>query len=72
MTIRHPAAETFAKACPLPFTTCQETKELYGYAKPILDTKAATSLLNQAGFRCQTPAFDVALGIMQCRADSLR
>lgn len=68
---RYPAAETFAKTCRLPLAVCPATKELYGYATPVLDVRAATRLLNSRGFYCQTPAFEAALHIMHERAEEL-
>jgi len=68
---RYPAAETFAETCTLPIVADPVTRELYGYAAPVLDERAATRLLNGAGIYCTTPAFEVAMDIMRERAESL-
>lgn len=52
-TTTYPRAEQLAKTMQLPLTSCQVTKELYGYSKPVLDTELARCILFRAGLLSQ-------------------
>lgn len=67
----YPKAEAHAAAMALPMTTCKVTRELYGYALPVLDVTRAAWLLASAGFYCGTPAHAAAIEILNARADAL-
>ena len=50
------AAERFAKTMALPVKACAVTQELYGYTKPMLDTRKARDELSLAGFNTEQDA----------------
>lgn len=67
--IRYPRAEQIAAAMPLPLMACPVTRELYGYAAPVLDIRKAVYDLSAAGIRGEARA--AALLILEARADAL-
>ena len=68
---RFPAAEALARRMEVPLTTCPVTRELYGYAAPILDAPRAARFLASAGHLVGTPAHAVAMAILEERAQSV-
>lgn len=70
MAVRFPYAEEFARTMTLPLTACAATKELYGYAKPVLDEMAAYAAFHHAGIYAG-PARDAAFEILNERVERL-
>lgn len=68
---RFPAAEALARRMELPLTTCPVTRELYGYATPVLDATRASRFLASAGHLIGTPAHSAAMAILEERAASV-
>lgn len=69
MNTRYPAAERFASTVRLPLTVCPVTRELYGYALPVLDVAAARHIIFAANHR--GAAASTALAILHERVAAL-
>lgn len=67
--ITYPRALAFARTCRLPMVVCSVTKELYGYAKPILDEGTTTRMIKDAGYRGEE--VEAALSVLRERASRL-
>ncbi|PPD55526.1 MAG: hypothetical protein CTY12_00690 [Methylotenera sp.] len=70
MTTTHPRAQQLAQTMQLPLTICSATKELYGYAKAVLDIESAKGILFRNGVLSQA-AIDDALFILHDRVSRL-
>jgi len=67
----YPKAERLAETMPLPVVSDPLVKELYGYSVAVLDESAAIAALCQAGYRADSEAAEVFLGILESRVDNL-
>ncbi len=59
--------EYFAENCVIPTTVCMITKALYGYNKPVLDTKKLDMLLAFRGWRVGSEGYELAMLIVDAR-----
>ncbi len=71
--MRFPKAERFASIMRLPLVVDPATKELYGYAVPVLDDRAAARVLCKV---LRTPVgseeFQAAMAILEERVEALQ
>lgn len=70
MTTSFPKAEQIARTMDLPLRADPVVKELYGYAKPVLDREVALRRLYEAGLHRREQ--EVALEILEHRAEVSR
>lgn len=66
------SAEDFARTVRLPMMVCPVTKELYGYAVPILDREEAKRLIRKAFGSASERMSAHALYCMEERVEALR
>jgi len=70
----HPLAESLAERTPLTWGVCPVVKELYGYAKPVLDEAATLQTFcetysKKTGYYPHPSEQDAALAVIRGRAD---